>query len=87
MRFAANSDNDEMHTTTNSIRTYVAVDIERPTPVPKARYAARHAGHFGSSARIALGTIHPAMSRHRRVNVAGAAIVSRESLPATTQQR
>lgn len=36
MRFAANSDNDEMHTTTNSIRTYVAVDIERPTPVPNA---------------------------------------------------
>src|SRR5215475_3113443 len=56
----------------SSIRKYVAVDNESPNPVPTATYAARHAGHFGKSARMALGTIHPAMSRQRRVNVGAA---------------
>jgi hypothetical protein len=45
-----------------------AVDSDTPRPVPIAIYATRHAGHFGKSASIAPGTIHPAMRLHRRIN-------------------
>jgi hypothetical protein len=40
-----------------------------PIPVQSARYAARHIGHFGSSARIAPGIIQPKASTHGRPNV------------------
>jgi hypothetical protein len=58
------------HITTSKIRRYVAVDTESASPVPTATYAARHIGHFGNNARMALGKIHPAISRPRRVNIA-----------------
>jgi hypothetical protein len=32
-------------------------------------YIATQAGHFGTSAMIALGTSHPAIARNRRVGV------------------
>lgn len=32
-----------------------AAPTEREIPVPSATYAAKHAGHFGSSARISVG--------------------------------
>jgi len=48
----------------------LAAVIETPNPVPIARYAAMHAGHFGIIARSVPGTIHPAISRYRRVEVA-----------------
>src|SRR5713226_3911097 len=69
MRLAARYDSDAAHTITSSIRRYAAVDTESPTPVPIATYAARHAGHFGKSARTVPETIHPAMSRRRRASV------------------
>jgi hypothetical protein len=37
-----------------------ATGREIPRPVNKATYAATHIGHFGITARIALGTNHPA---------------------------
>ena len=42
--------------TTSSIRRSVAVDSEIPTPLAITTQAARHAVHFGSSARATLGT-------------------------------
>jgi hypothetical protein len=53
------------------MRRYVAVDTDSPTPVPIAAYAARHTGHFGTSARMAPGTIHREMSRQRRTSLGG----------------
>src|ERR1700674_5026908 len=59
----------------------MAVDIEIPIPVPIAKYAIRHAGHFGNRARMPLGTIHPARSRQRLTNVGahGSPIATRAS--------
>jgi hypothetical protein len=60
--------NDATHNTTSIARRYVAVGKEIPMPVARATYAATHAGHFGSSASVALGRIQPAISlpRHNR---------------------
>lgn len=51
---------DATHNTTSTIRRNVAVGMEIPMPVARATYAATHAGHLGSSASVALGTIQPA---------------------------
>jgi hypothetical protein len=93
---SARYDSDATHRITSSIRRYAAVDTESPIPVPSAMYAARHAGHFGTSARMTPGAIHPAMPRQRRANPGRcgslsnvrALIVSRsEPFGATSQQR
>jgi hypothetical protein len=57
---------DATHETTSVVLIYVAAGNEIPTPVATATYAATHAGHFGSSANVAPGTIHPAISPPRR---------------------
>ena len=67
-RLAAKYAIDAMHMVSKSIRRYVAVEIETPAPVTIAIYVARHAGHFGSSTKPPAGSIHPAISRHRRAN-------------------
>ena len=54
--------NDATHNTTRIARRYVAVGKEIPMPVARATYAATHAGHLGSSASVAVGTIQPAIS-------------------------
>src|SRR6266478_4136772 len=54
------------HTTMRNARRLTAAATEILIPVAIIRYAARHIGHFGSSARIALGTIQPAISPLRR---------------------
>jgi hypothetical protein len=49
----------------------VAAENESPIPLQSAMYAARHIGHFGSSARIAPGMIQPKTSTHQQANVRG----------------
>jgi hypothetical protein len=71
---------------TRSIRKYSAVEIDTPTPVAIAIYAARQAGHFGSNASPAAGIIHPAAARHRAAIVIDGAIMSRFGSVSTTQQ-
>ena len=63
--------NDATHNTTSIARSYVAVGKEIPMPVARATYAATHAGHLGSSASVAVGTIQPAISPPRRNRDAG----------------
>jgi len=58
-RLAAKYDSEATHRIVSSSRRYVAVGTESPTPVPIATQAARHAGHFGSSARV-VPRQHPA---------------------------
>ena len=41
----------------SALRTIPATRIDSPIPVHSITYAATHAGHFGSSARIVPGTI------------------------------
>jgi hypothetical protein len=48
-------------------RIQVAAGIEIPKPVPSAMYAARHIGHLGSSAKVAVGTIHFVVATTLRV--------------------
>jgi hypothetical protein len=50
----------------SDVRRCVATETERPRPVQAATYAARHTGHFGISAKIALGAIRLAMLSNRR---------------------
>ena|ERR1051326_8225469 len=66
---AAKNTSDAAHNTTSSTRRYVAVTVEMPIPVPRARYIAKHAGHFGRTVRTAVGTKHPAISKKRRLTV------------------
>jgi len=47
------------HPTTNPVRNTVATENDNPIPVASATYAARQIGHFGISARIVPGMIHP----------------------------
>jgi hypothetical protein len=63
--------NDATHIITSIPRKYVAVGKEIPMPVASATYAATQAGHLGSSASAALGTIQPAISPPRRNHDAG----------------
>ena len=63
--------NDATHKTTSIARRYVAVGKEIPMPVARATYAATQAGHLGTSASVALGTIQPAISPPRRNRDAG----------------
>src|SRR5262249_1153989 len=67
--FAARYDREVRPMINRAIRRYVALDIESPTPVPIAPKATKHAGHFGRSASMAPGIIHPAMLRERRTNL------------------
>src|SRR5262245_31813172 len=53
---------DATHRDASSVRKCVAFGAESPIPVPIAMYAARHAGHFGKSNKMAPGTIHPRIS-------------------------
>ena len=88
--------NDAAHRITSNNLSDDAVETEIPTPVPMATYAARHAGHFGKTARIVPGTSHPAMPRERRTNVGlcgsspvvpPTTISGHELLEETSQQR
>ena len=54
------------HAMINRTLRFAAAATESPSPVQSAMYAARHAGHFGISARIALGRIQPTRSTARR---------------------
>lgn len=54
----ANQANAHRHVSTNPVRIQAATGTEIPMPVASPTYAARHIGHFGTSARIAVGTIH-----------------------------
>jgi hypothetical protein len=47
-----------------------------PMPLKRAIYAATHTGHFGSNAKVALGTIQPAISPPRRKRDAGGRALS-----------
>src|SRR5689334_7189664 len=87
-RVAARYDSDATHRSTKSVRRYAALDIETPTPVPTAMYAARHAGHFGSNASVIPGRPHRTTSSQRR-EVAGGFSPARLSGPfaGTLQQR
>jgi hypothetical protein len=76
-RLAAMRVNDATHDITNSDRRCPAVDMEMPRPVASATYAATQAGHFGRSANVAPGTIHPAISPQRRNRDAGRREMSR----------
>jgi hypothetical protein len=62
-----NHANAHRQVSSNPLRIQAATGIEMPTPVARATYAARHMGHFGSSARIAVGTIHLVLPSTRRV--------------------
>jgi hypothetical protein len=42
----------------STLRAILAAESEIPTPVHSITYAATHAGHFGTTVRIAPGTIH-----------------------------
>ncbi|MEW6302184.1 MAG: hypothetical protein AB1705_01855 [Verrucomicrobiota bacterium] len=55
----------------SKVRRWDAVVSEMLAPLNKATYAATQAGHFGSSASVAPGTIHPASSPPRRQRAAG----------------
>ena len=57
-----------------------AVEIESPTPVPIATYAARHNGHLGNSTRTALGTIHRAIPERRRTKLGEASVSQQQVL-------
>ena len=62
-----NHANAHKHVSSNPLRIQAATGMEIPTPVASATYAARHIGHFGSRARIAVGTIHFVLPSTRRV--------------------
>jgi hypothetical protein len=64
--FASWYSNKATHTIRSDVLSCAAVESESPSPVPTATYAARHAGHFGMNAKIALGTIQLAKERQRR---------------------
>jgi hypothetical protein len=64
---AVNHVSEAMQSTISPLRIQAATGIEIPTPVPSAMYAARHIGHLGISARIAVGTIHFVVAMTRRV--------------------
>jgi hypothetical protein len=44
------------HIAMSSVRRNDAVATDTEIPVPSAMYAAKHAGHFGSNARISVGS-------------------------------
>jgi hypothetical protein len=48
------------HTVMSSVLINDAATIESGIPVPKATYAAKHAGHFGSKASTSVGIDHRA---------------------------
>ena len=61
MRFndrTARNTSEPTHTVIMSIRMLVAVETERPMPVPIATYATMQSGHFGKIARISPGISH-----------------------------
>jgi len=64
---AANQVSEAQQIAIRPPRIQVATGIEIPRPVPSATYAARHIGHLGSSARMAVGTIHFVVTIARRV--------------------
>ena len=53
----------------SSVRRIDAAATEREIPVPSATYAAKHAGHFGSNARISAGSEHFAQAKRRCLTV------------------
>jgi hypothetical protein len=65
-RLAATKTNSATLNSTSMARKYVAIGKLIPMPVARATYATTQAGHLGSSARVALGTIQPANSPPRR---------------------
>ena len=75
-RLAVIKTKDATHKTTSVARRYVALGNEMPMPVARATYAATHAGHFGSRASVALGTIQPAISPPRRNRDSGRRVLS-----------
>src|ERR1700730_14874306 len=95
-RLATRYESDTTHRLISSTCRYAAVDTESPIPVPIAMYAATHTGHFGTSARMAPGAIHPAISRQRRANagscgspsiVPGLVVSRSEAFGAASQHR
>src|SRR5439155_17832967 len=58
--------NDPAHSTIAPVRKCDAAENEIPRPVAAATYAARQAGHFGKSARMAAGKTQPAAFRQGR---------------------
>src|SRR5713226_1848356 len=70
-RLVATNPNDTVRKSTSSVRRCAAADMEMPRPVASASYATTQAGHLGSRASVALGTIQPAISRPRSHHDAG----------------
>ena len=58
------------------VRRIDAAATEREIPVPSATYAAKHAGHFGSNARISVGSENFAQAKRRRATSGGWALPS-----------
>lgn len=73
---AARNASDAVHRMTSKRRSKDAVEIEIPTPVASATYAATHAGHLGSSANTAPGMSQPATSPLRRASLQQAWLTS-----------
>jgi hypothetical protein len=67
------------HIPISSVRRIDAAATEREIPVPSAMYAAKHAGHFGSNARISVGTEHFTQANRRRATCGGWALPSAAS--------
>jgi hypothetical protein len=60
----------------SSVRRIDAAATESEIPVPSATYAARHAGHFGSNARMSVGSEHFAQAKRRFATRGGWALPS-----------
>jgi len=78
-------DRNALANTQNSVTTHIpmspvrstdAVSTEREIPVPSATYAAKHAGHLGSNARISVGSEHFAQANRGRATDGGWALPS-----------
>src|SRR5262245_39112723 len=72
----AKTTSEAKHKPTRNVRKCVAVESERPIPVPAATYAATQTGHLGSSSNVAPGTIQPAISPLRRQGDADRRVLS-----------
>ena len=67
------------HTVMSSVLRNDAATIESEIPVPKAGYAAKHAGHFGSKASTSVGTDHRVTCANFRVRNDGWGLPSAHS--------
>jgi hypothetical protein len=77
----------------STVRRIDAAATEREIPVPSATYAAKHAGHFGSNARMSVGSEHFAQAHRRRATRGGWALPSAavcrllRTMPAAIEQQ